>query len=242
MAHFRHARASTAIAASPVAARATPSSGLLSAPSWSGEPPSTYLGGGDDDEVWAIAVDAEGSAYIAGYTGSTDFPTTPDALDRRCESCFISDAFISRLDPSGSTLLYSTFLGGEDSDYASGIALLDSGVVLVAGTTYSSGFPTTPNALSRSLGGSGDAFLTKLRPGQRLPSYSTYLGGSDLVIDRGAAVAVDGRRTAVVVGATHSVDFPVTAGAFDESYNGDFDGVVSRFRFGTSARPGTAPR
>src|SRR5262249_41371957 len=107
---------------------------------------STYLGGRDDDEVWAIAVDAEGSAYVAGYPGSADFPTTPDALERHCHSCFISDAFVSKLDPSGSTLLYSTFLGGEDSDYASGIALLDSGAVLVAGTTYSSTFPTTPNA------------------------------------------------------------------------------------------------
>src|SRR6185369_3429713 len=112
-----------------------------------------------------------------------DFPTTPDAPDRTCNSCFVSDAFVSRLDPSGSTLSYSTFLGGEDTDFASDIALLPSGAVLVAGTTYSSTFPTTRGALSRTLGGSADAFLTKLRPGSSELAYSSFLGGTDSVFD-----------------------------------------------------------
>jgi hypothetical protein len=191
---------------------------------------STYLGGGDSEEIRAIAIAADGSAYVAGDTGSADFPTTPDAPDRTCNSCFVSDAFVSRLDPSGSTLSYSTFLGGEDTDYASDIALLPSGAVLVAGTTYSSAFPTTTGALSRTLGGSADAFLTKLRPGVRRLAYSTFLGGTDFVVDSGAAVAADAHGVALVAGSTHSSDFPVTDGAYDVSYNGDFDGFVSRLR------------
>jgi len=191
---------------------------------------STYLGGGDSEEIRTMKIGPDGSAYVAGNTGSADFPTTPDAPDRTCNSCFVSDAFVSRLDPSGSTLSYSTFLGGEDTDFANDIALLPSGAVLVAGTTYSSTFPTTTGALSRTLGGSADAFLTKLRPGSSELAYSSFLGGTDSVFDNGAAVAADADGAALVGGSTHSSDFPVTDGAYDVSYNGDFDGFVTRLR------------
>jgi hypothetical protein len=191
---------------------------------------STYLGGVEGDEVYALAVDTDGSAYLTGYTGSVDFPTTPDAFDRVCEGCFFSDVFVSRLDPTGSNLLYSTFVGGNNTDFANDIVLREGGDVIIAGTANSAGFPTTPNAFSRTLGGSADAFVTVLRPGASRLRYSSFLGGSDLVSDSGSAVAADGRGTALVSGATYSEDFPVTEGAWDVTHNGDFDAFVSRLR------------
>jgi hypothetical protein len=191
---------------------------------------STFLGGGDNDEVWAIALDADGSAYLTGYTGSSDFPTTPDAFDRVCEGCFFADVYVARLDATGSNLLYSTFLGGDNSDLGSDIDLREGGAVLIAGWTVSTDFPTTPNAFDRTFGGSGDAFVTELRPGAIRLRYSSFLGGNDVVYDYGSAVAADGRGTALVSGSTHSGDFPVTEGAYDDSYNGDFDAFVSRLR------------
>src|SRR6185436_19695934 len=109
-------------------------------------------------------------------------------------------------------------------------ALREGGTVLVAGWTVSASYPTTPNAFDRTFGGSGDGFLTELRPGASRLRYSTFLGGNDVVVDYGIAVAADGRGTALVSGTTHSEDFPVTEGAWDVSWNGDFDAFVSRLR------------
>lgn len=178
---------------------------------------STFLGGTRDEYGYAIAVDGDEHAYVTGATASLDFPTTPSAYDT---TTIGSDAFIVKLNPVGSALLYATFLGGDDdSDSGRAIALDGSGNVYVTGVTWSDDFPTTPGALDRTLGGfSLDAFVTKLNPGGAALVYSTFLGGTSH--EWGNAIAVDGSGAAYVAGHTESADFPTTPGAFDTTFNG----------------------
>jgi hypothetical protein len=122
---------------------------------------STFLGGAGNESGAGIAVDGEGRAYVAGYTGSADFPTTRGAFDRTLGS-FNEDAFVSKLNASGSALAYSTFLGGTDRDFGLGIAVRE-GRSYATGTTLSSDYPTTPGAFDTSFsGGFTDAFVTKV--------------------------------------------------------------------------------
>jgi uncharacterized repeat protein (TIGR01451 family) len=118
----------------------------------------TFLGGSDWDEGYGIAVDWAGSAYMTGYTESSDFPTTPGAFDRTHNGG--DDAFVVKLNPAGSS--YATFLGGSSSDGGYGIAIDASGAAYVTGSTNSYNFPTTPGAFDTTHNGSGDAFVTKL--------------------------------------------------------------------------------
>jgi hypothetical protein len=107
-------------------------------------------------------VDRGGNAYVTGYTNSPDYPTTPGAFDRTLNGGF--DAFVTKLNATGSALAYSTFLGGTDNDLSSGIAVRE-GNAYVTGRTDSADFPTTPDAFDTTLGGQQDAFVTKLPTG-----------------------------------------------------------------------------
>ena len=156
---------------------------------------STYLGGGADDEGLAIAVDGSGNTYVTGVTVSTNFPMAANTYGGS------NDAFVAKLGPAGSALVYSTYLGGSGFDQGSGIAVDGSGNAYVTGFTQSAGFPTTAGAFQTAYGGSSDAFVTKLGPTGTL-SYSTYLGGTRQ--DQGAAIAVDGSGNAYVTGRTKS--------------------------------------
>lgn len=176
---------------------------------------STYLGGSDFDIGQSIAVDATGSAYVTGYTFSSDFPTTPGAFDTSSNND--NDVFVSKLDAAGANLLYSTYLGGSGNDIGTGIAVDATGSAFVTGSTPSSDFPTTPGAYDTSWNGSNDAFVTKLDASGANLAYSTYLGGSDY--DYSLAVAVDAAGNAFVSGYTDSGNFPTTVGAFDTSWN-----------------------
>jgi hypothetical protein len=135
---------------------------------------STFLGGTADDRAYAIALDAQGATTVAGYTGSTDFPTTTGAFDTSYTGG-ISDAFVTRLSPTGSSLDYATFLGGTDSDDRPVLALDAQGAATVAGVTYSSDFPTTPGAFGTSHNGGGDGFVTRL---DMLPTGVSAFGRS----------------------------------------------------------------
>jgi hypothetical protein len=139
---------------------------------------STYLGGDNFDEGLGIAVDSAGNAYGAGFTGSTNFPTTTGAFQTTLGGG--RNAFVTKLNPTGSTLVYSTYLGGSLFDEGLGIAVDATGSAYVTGDTQSSNFPTTPGAFQTIFGGGfSDAFLTKLHPTGTAPLvYSTYLGGS----------------------------------------------------------------
>jgi Beta-propeller repeat/Abnormal spindle-like microcephaly-assoc'd, ASPM-SPD-2-Hydin len=202
---------------------------------------STYLGGSGDDFGLGIAIDASGNAYVTGYTSSSsDFPTTPDAF-QTIYGGGLTDAFVSKLNPSGSALLYSTYLGGnqdeDEFDGQGGIAVDASGNAYVTGSTFSSNFPTTPDALQSAQNGGGDAFITKLKP-DGSAGYSTYLGGPSY--DNGYGIAVDASGNAYVAGTTSSVRFPITPGAFQVSYGGGGDSSSFVVKISPTDAPGIA--
>ncbi len=185
---------------------------------------STYLGGFLQDAGNAIAVDSSGNAYVAGYTDSIDFPTSKPF---KANYSGYRDAFVAKLNPSGNTLAYSTYLGGSNTDDAEGIAVDSSGSAYLTGLTLSIDFPTV-KPLQAKYGGSltgGDAFVTKLAPAGNALIYSTYLGGS--LADEGTAIAVDSSGSAYVAGFTNSIDFP-TSNPFQEGYGGYTDAFVAK--------------
>src|SRR6185503_879367 len=132
------------------------------------------------------------------------------------------DAFVTKLSPDGSELVYSTYLGGSLGDWGNGIAVDAAGNAYVTGQTDSASFPTLA-ALDTTLGGQTDAFVTMLDPAGSVV-YSTFLGGSST--DFGNGIAVDAAGDAYVTGAAGPT-FPITAGAFDKTYNGSFDVFVT---------------
>ena len=205
---------------------------------------STYLSGNFVDSASGIAVDASGNAYIAGMTGSSNFPTTPGAFQTTLLGPY-GNAFVTKLSATGSELVYSTYLGGSDcpgdhvagcGDGGTGVAVDASGNAYVTGATHSSDFPTTPGALQATYGGSEDAFVSKLNALGSVLLYSTYLGGSDE--DQGNAISVDASGNAYVTGWTDSFNFPTTPGAFQTTFGGDFEGFVSKLSLGTFVSPG----
>jgi beta-propeller repeat-containing protein len=197
---------------------------------------STYLGGGkilNATEDWgeAIAVDAAGAAYVTGYTYSPDFPVTSGAFDTTRAGL---DAFVTKFTPDGTSLIYSTFIGGAGREQGQGIAVDDNGNAYVTGITESfdspftsayEGFPVTAEAFQRR--GSYDAFVSKLNAKGSALVYSTYLGGT-AGVDRGWAIALDTAGNACVTGDTASNNFPVT-NAIQPVYNGgSTDAFVTR--------------
>jgi beta-propeller repeat-containing protein len=165
---------------------------------------STFLAGSKDDSAAGIAVDAAGSAYVAGTTSSPDYPTTPGAFQAGSGT-----VFVTKLNSAGSALVYSTRLGGSKSDSATGIALDASTDALVTGQTLSTDFPTANPIQAHNAGGSGDAFVAAVNPLGAELLFSTYLGGSSDDVAQG--IAVDGAGNAYVAGHTDSDDFPVTS-------------------------------
>src|SRR3954447_2285904 len=182
----------------------------------------TLLGGGESDIGDSIAVGDDGSAVVSGSTESGDFPTTPGAADPTFAGA--REAFVTRLNPAGSALVYSTFLGGGGDEPNAAVALDPKGNAYASGTTTSSDFPTTAGVADQTLGGASDGFVTKLAPAGSLV-YSTFLGGSGA--DGGASVSVDEHGVAHVTGSTSSADFPVTPDALDPTYNGAGDAFVT---------------
>jgi hypothetical protein len=212
-------------------------------PDGSGFVYATYLGGGSGEQGNAIAVDADGNAYIIGDTGySTDFPTV-NAFQTLSAGGW--DAFVAKLSSDGSQLLYSTKLGGAGCETGRAIAVATNGIVWIAGDTSSSNFPTL-NALQPEFGGGdpnypsrskGDAFVAKFdttQSGDASLIYSTYLGGNDEDASRG--IAVDAAGNAYVFGYTASTNFPTTAGVFQTAYGGgECDAFVAKLNPAGSA-------
>jgi hypothetical protein len=182
---------------------------------------STYLGGTTDDLAFGLALDAAGNAYLAGQTFSTDFPQmNPEPSTPPGDIATFGTAFVSELNPTGTSLLYSTYLGGLGSvnggDLAQAIAVDTASPVniYVTGRTFSPDFPVTTNAKIGQPGPAGTstggaAFVTKLIPGNTGAAqlgYSSYLGGD--TFDDGTGIAVDTSGNAYVVGVTKSTNFP----------------------------------
>jgi hypothetical protein len=174
---------------------------------------STYLGGNSYDAAYGIAVDALGNAYITGFARSGNFPVTSGAYHTTCGTAGTcnggyADLFVAKLSAGGTTLDYSTYIGGSLDDIGKAIAVDSSGAAYITGQTFSSDFPTTTGAFQRTYGGAGDAFIVKLNSTGSSLVYSTYVGGSKS--DTGNAIALDSSGNAYITGATYSTDFPTT--------------------------------
>ena len=194
----------------------------------------TYLGGSNADNGNAIAVDAAGSAYVVGTTLSRDFPVTSGAAQQNFGGAGIfGDAFVTKLDPNGASLVYSTYLGGSSDDVATAISVDALGQAYIAGATRSRNFPVTAGAFQGAYGGDsgnvsgfgGDGFVAKLDASGSTLMYATYLGGQGE--DSVSAVTVDSAANAIVTGATTSSNFPVTVGAVQVKYGGSSSGTSS---------------
>jgi Beta-propeller repeat len=184
---------------------------------------STYLGGTDTDFGRGIAVDSFGNAYVTGFTDSVDFPTKNAFQSANAGSY---DCFVSKVSPGGSTLVYSTYLGGTGEEQCTSIAVNPTGYAYITGATQSTDFPTK-NAVQPIFGGGlNDAFVSKFAAGGNALIYSTYLGGGKT--DYGSGIAVDSAGDAYVVGLTNSFDFP-TANAIQPTNAGVTDGFVTKF-------------
>ncbi len=163
---------------------------------------------------------------MTGQTRSSDFPTSTGAFDDTYGGGH-ADAFVTKLDTSGSALDYSTYLGGSSNDYGYAIAIDSAGHAFVTGGTQSSDFPASTGAFDNTLGGARDGFVTKLDASGANLDFSTYLGGTNL--DSGEGIAVDSSGYAFVAGYTSSADFPTSAGVFGTTIGGGGDGFVTRF-------------
>ncbi len=189
---------------------------------------STYLGGSGYDIGNGIAVDSSGAAYITGVTQSTNFPTVnPIQVSLAAET----DVFVSKLNPSGSALVYSTYLRGNGNDRGNGIAVDSSGSAYITGETWSNDFPTV-NPIQRTYAGNNDVFVTKLSPSGSALVYSTYLGGSGY--DIGNGIAVDSSGAAYITGVTQSTNFP-TVNPIQGTMMGGFDVFVTELNPSGSA-------
>jgi hypothetical protein len=182
---------------------------------------STYLGGGYADVAYGIAVDSASNAYVTGATQSTKFPTKNPFQGTNAGG---SDAFVTKLSPTDSALVYSTYLGGGGGDVAYGIAVDSARNAYVTGYTKGTNFPTKNPFQGTNAGGS-DAFVTKLSPTGSALVYSTYLGGGGGDVAYG--IAVDSARNAYVTGTTGSTNFP-TKNPFQRTYAGSNDAFVTK--------------
>ncbi len=190
---------------------------------------STYLGGTLNDVGQGIAVDGSGAAYVTGQTLSTDFPLVTPL--QGVKGAF-NDAFVAKLNPAGSAIVYSTYLGGNDQDYGYGIAVDGTGAALVVGSTYSGNFPTF-HPLQFPMGGFEDAFVTKINPAGTSIDYSTFLGGN--LDEDGHGIAVDGTGNAYVTGQTSSLDFPLLNPILTTFGGGGWDAFVTKINSGGTA-------
>ncbi len=188
---------------------------------------SSYLGGDRGENGLQVARDAGGGLYVAGSTSSPDFPVTAGAYDTTINS--FDDAFVAKIDPLGSTIVWATFLGGSRSEDVRGLAVGPDGDVYVCGRTTSSDLPVTAGAFDTTYAAEGDAWVARVSASGTSLVYATYLGGvrDDVALD----LVVGSGGEATVVGYTRSADYPSTPGAFDPTYNGPSDvtdGFVTR--------------
>jgi hypothetical protein len=192
-------------------------------PDGSGIVYSTYLGGTENDVGRTVALNSAGEALVSGWTGSPDFPTTAGSYDTTFNGLGPGtnsggDLFVVRLGASGTSLVYSTFVGGSDLEYTVSMALTPAGEPTVAGHVHSTDFPVTPGAYDTSFTLFSEAFVTRLNSAGTALVFSSFIGGGEEEYPYAMDVAPNGETT--IGGGTDSSDFPVTPGALDTTYNG----------------------
>jgi hypothetical protein len=214
----------------------------------------TYLGGSGDDFVASVAVNAAGNAFVTGFTDSPNFPTTTNALQHaiggtlnKRTKAYPGDAFVAELNPAGSGLVYSTFLGGSGLEAGYGIAVDSADNAYVTGITGSTNFPATnalafqlagsTNLMLNRLAGTNNAFVAEIGAGGSPLVFSTYFGGNNF--DAGESIAVDNTGYIYVAGFTDSTNFPTFNAVFPAIDNGTnlvkknavypFDAFVAKF-------------
>lgn len=182
---------------------------------------STYIGGSGDDRGFSIAVDSTGSAYFTGRTDSLNFPTASAFQPTKRGS---NDAYVAKLNPAGSALVYSTYLGGTDDDRGLGVVVDSSGNAYLTGIALSSNFPTV-NPLQPAKAGPEDAFVAKLNATGLALIYSTYLGGNGS--EGGRSIALDSSGSVYVTGQTTSTNFPLM-NPFQANFGGQEDAFITK--------------
>jgi hypothetical protein len=195
---------------------------------------STLIGGSGNtsfetgDQGNSIAIDINGNAFITGQASSLNYPTTPGVFQTTFAGSNF-DAFVTKLNPSGSELLYSSYLGGNSYDIGNSIAIDAGGNAYITGGTYSSNYPVTNGAFQNTLGGYENVFVTKMNPAGSALIYSTFIGGSGISNggtsfggygDQGNSIIIDSSMNAYITGYTNSTDFPTTKDAFQTSLGG----------------------
>ena len=186
----------------------------------------TFLGGTSLEFGNGIAVDDSGYSYVTGSTWSPNFPITSGACDTTYSS---GEVFVTKLNLTGSDLVYSTFLGGTLGDEGYAIAVNDAGKAYVTGGTESNDFPTTTGAYDESHNGDIDVFVARLNISGSALDYASYLGGDNS--DYGYGIALDGSDYAYLTGATYysaNFPYPTTSGAYDTTHNGDTDCFLTK--------------
>lgn len=193
---------------------------------------STFIGGtGVGDAGYEIKLDADNNIYVLGETSSSDYPTTTGAYDVALGGT--NDLVVSKLSANGSTLLFSTFIGGSSTEGSGGIAVDIDRNIYVTGQTSSTNFPTTAGAYDQTSNGSSDAFVLKLNATGSALLYSTYIGGSSS--DNARDIRIDADNNVYITGQTSSTNFPTTTGAYDRTQNGSSDAYVAKLNAAGSA-------
>jgi hypothetical protein len=196
---------------------------------------STFLGGSDTDQGTAITVDGEGAAYVTGTTNSPNFPVAAPLQTRKDND---TDAFVTKVNPAGSTLVYSTYLGGGGADTGTGVVVDMLGAATVAGTTGSTNFPTAKPFQGVKAGGATDAFVASLTSAGDALVASSYLGGREDDQATGIAI-VPGAGAPVVVGSTSSADFPTAKPLQPSRAGAPADAFVTRVSAAEADSPAT---
>lgn len=202
---------------------------------------STYLGGNAQDFATSIAIDEEGNAYVAGQTSSSNFPVTEGAFQTTFPISS-TQAFVTKLNSTGTALYYSTFLGGSIENSALDIKIDGDGHAYVVGSTTSPDFPITMNAIQTTMLGIETGFITKFNSMGSDLLYSTYFGGATATNNEMRAVALDVKNNAYVTGFTDATDFPTTSGAFQTEHGGALDAFVAQLAIGAPTVTTVSPQ
>ncbi len=187
---------------------------------------STYIGGSNSERGEGISIDNNNNPYITGYTRSTNFAVTSGAFQTTYSGGTYIDAFVTKLNTTGTALIYSTYIGGTANDHGCAIAIDSSGNAYITGYTWSTDYDLTAGVYQTSNAGYEDVFVTKLNASGTAIIFSTLIGGSDS--DGGEDIVIDNSGNSFITGITWSGDYDITAGVFQTSNNGVANAFVTK--------------